>query len=166
MEEHVVPEGKADHIFVSYSRDDKARIGPLIALLESQGWSVWWDAEIPPGSNYDQVIEAAADAAHCVVVVWSSHSVESDWVFNEAGLGKEQGKLIPVAIDEVRIPLEFRRLQCAQLLGVEVDPAHPEVDKFLAAVRAAVAHTPGADKTPNTRAPAGSVLICPFSLPR
>ena len=32
-------------IFVSYSWADKARVAPLVAALESHGWSVWWDPE-------------------------------------------------------------------------------------------------------------------------
>ena len=28
-------------IFVSYARADKARVAPLVAVLERQGWSVW-----------------------------------------------------------------------------------------------------------------------------
>ena len=32
-------------IFVSYSRADKARVAPLVAAFEAQGWSLWRDPE-------------------------------------------------------------------------------------------------------------------------
>ena len=33
-------------VFISYARSDKARVAPLIAVIEAAGWSVWWDPEI------------------------------------------------------------------------------------------------------------------------
>ena len=44
-------------IFLSYASDDRERIAPLVAALERQGWSVWWDRSIPPGRNFDEVLE-------------------------------------------------------------------------------------------------------------
>jgi adenylate cyclase len=40
-------------IFVFYSRQDKARVAPLVAALEAEGWSVWWDPAIAPGEEFD-----------------------------------------------------------------------------------------------------------------
>ena len=34
-------------IFLSYARKDKDRIEPLAKALGGQGWSVFWDREIP-----------------------------------------------------------------------------------------------------------------------
>ena len=50
-------------IFVSYSRADKARVGPLVAALEAHGWSVWWDPEITPGDEFDALIGAELESA-------------------------------------------------------------------------------------------------------
>jgi adenylate cyclase len=50
LESSVIVRGEpvAD-IFVSYSRQDKALVAPLVAALEAEGWSVWWDPAITPG---------------------------------------------------------------------------------------------------------------------
>jgi adenylate cyclase len=40
-------------VFVSYSRQDKARVAPLVEALEAEGWSVWWDPAIAPGEEFD-----------------------------------------------------------------------------------------------------------------
>jgi hypothetical protein len=40
-------------IFVSYSRADQALVAPLVASLEAEGWSVWWDSAITPGEEFD-----------------------------------------------------------------------------------------------------------------
>jgi len=45
-------------VFVSYARADKTRVAPLVAAIESKGWSVWWDPEITPGQEFDDKIDA------------------------------------------------------------------------------------------------------------
>ena len=45
-------------VFVSYSRRDKARVVPLVAAIEANGLSVWWDPEIIPGQEFDRQIGA------------------------------------------------------------------------------------------------------------
>jgi len=56
-------------IFISYSSQDRGRIQPIVQALESKGWSVWWDREIPIGRTFDEVIEEAIDEAKCMVVI-------------------------------------------------------------------------------------------------
>jgi hypothetical protein len=103
-------------IFISYARPDRERARELAGALESRGWSVWWDREIPPGRAFDDVIEEALDAARCVVVLWSQTSTASSWVRNEASDAMQRKVLIPALIDsDLKIPLEFRRLQAADL---------------------------------------------------
>jgi len=120
-------------IFVSYASEDRERIRPLVELLESRGWSVWWDRKIHAGPRFDQIIEEAIEQATCIIAVWSRHSVVSDWVRTEASEGLDRGILVPMRIDDVRPPLEFRRSQTAELLGF---PEHRDgLDALLAGVR-------------------------------
>jgi hypothetical protein len=46
-------------IFLSYSRNDIARIEPLARALEKSGHEVWWDRRLTGGSEFDEVIEKA-----------------------------------------------------------------------------------------------------------
>lgn len=103
-------------IFISYANNDRTLAQLLAEVLEKHGWSVWWDRQIPIGKAFDEVIEDALDAAECVIVLWSKESVVSHWVKTEAAEGKERNILIPVLIDDVRVPLEFRRIQTARLI--------------------------------------------------
>ncbi len=64
-------------VFVSYARVDKARVAPIVAAIEAQGWSVWWDPEISPGQEFDRQIAAELQLATAVLVVWTPDSVES-----------------------------------------------------------------------------------------
>ena len=102
-------------IFVSYSAEDRTRVEPLVQELEAAGLSVWWDRQIDAGTSFDRTIEEQLAAASCVLVVWSTASVESDWVREEADEGLRRKILVPVQIDPCQIPLGFRRVQAAQL---------------------------------------------------
>lgn len=98
-------------VFVSYKSDDRERVRPIVEALENAGWEVWWDKHVEIGRAFDREIENAIDDAKCVLVVWSASSVDSDWVRNEASEGLDRSILVPVAIDDVRPPLAFRRQQ-------------------------------------------------------
>lgn len=102
-------------IFISYSNQDRAKAKDLAKALNRKGWSVWWDRKILPGESFDEIIEKALNAARCVIVLWSRTSVASDWVKAEAEEGRKRGVLVPVLLDEVSIPLGFRRIQTADL---------------------------------------------------
>ena len=121
-------------IFLSYANRDADRIKPLVEVLEQQDWSVWWDYKIRVGKKFDQVIEEEIALAKCIVVVWSKESVKSDWVKGEADEGKRRQILAPALIDNVNIPLEFRRIESARLYDWKGDRSHPELQLLLAAI--------------------------------
>ena len=102
-------------IFISYASADRDRARVLADALATQGWSVWWDRTIPPGRQFDEVIEEELAAAGCVVVLWSKASVASSWVKTEAADARDRRILVPVLIEDVKLPLEFRRMQAADL---------------------------------------------------
>lgn len=129
-------------IFLSYSSVDRPRVQVIVAALEQRGWSVWWDQHILPGKTWDQTLGLELAAARCVVVVWSRHSVESDWVRTEALEGKQRGILVPVLIDQVECPWAFRTLQCANLVRWTGTASSPEFDGVASAVLEALSKTP------------------------
>src|SRR5271154_4320675 len=102
-------------VFVSYSRTDKVRVAQLVAALEAQGWSVWWDPEITPGDEFDALIGQELEAARAVVVVWSPASVDSRWVKGEARDAADRGVLVPVRFDNARLPIDVRAIHTIDL---------------------------------------------------
>jgi hypothetical protein len=122
-------------VFVSYASADRDRAKAVADALAAQGWSVWWDRTIPPGKQFDQVIEEALDAASCVVVLWSRASVASNWVKTEAAEAMRRNVLVPALIEDARIPLEFRRVQAADLSQWRGEGSHPEFEKCCQSIR-------------------------------
>lgn len=131
-------------IFISYAHQDRSFASRLATVLGQRGWSVFWDRRIPVGKVFDQVIEQQLDAAQCLIVLWSEHSIVSDWVKTEASEGARRGVLHPALISDVKIPLEFRRLQTARLVDWQPGSPHEEFDQFLGDITRTLAVQSGA----------------------
>ena len=104
-------------VFLSYARDDTARVRPLAQALEAAGHSVWWDTHIAGGEQFAQAIERALEDAVAVVVVWTEASCRSAWVRDEAAAGRDSNRLVPVCLDGCSPPLGFRQFQAIDLKG-------------------------------------------------
>lgn len=71
-----------------------------------------------------------------VCVLWSRHSVVSDWVAEEAEWGRERGALCPALIDQVRPPLGLGSVQAANLVGWKGARRDPAWQYFIECIRA------------------------------
>jgi len=118
-------------IFLSYAKENKARVAPLAEHLMAHGWTVWWDPKIPTGQTWADIIERELNRAKCVVVVWSQASVGNGWVKKEARRGLKRKVLMPVMIENVEIPLEFEDVQAANLIDWGGNLPHSGVDALL-----------------------------------
>jgi len=107
----------SSQVFLSYASEDRDRARALADVLTRQGWTVFWDRTIAPGMVFDEVIGDALRAAGCVVVLWSRASIVSSWVKEEADDAAQRDILVPALIDDVPLPLGFRRVQAARLIG-------------------------------------------------
>jgi tetratricopeptide (TPR) repeat protein len=108
-------------IFLSYARSDSAKARTIASLLERAGHNVWWDRFIRGGSQYSREIEKELTSADVVVVLWSADSVESAWVRDEAAVGRDTARLVPVTIDGSEPPLGFRQFQTIDLARRRID---------------------------------------------
>ena len=120
-------------IFLSYAREDLERARGIAEALQAEGWSVFWDRRIPPGRRFDDYIEEKIGESRVVVVLWSPHSVASDWVRTEAAHGRDRNPpaLIPITIVPATIPFAFRQLQSADLSAWQPGERSVEYDEVL-----------------------------------
>jgi tetratricopeptide (TPR) repeat protein len=139
-------------VFLSYKREDRDKVRPLVDSLLGRGWSVWWDNRIGAGESWDQVIEAELKAAKCVLVVWSKRSIESDWVRAEAHDARDRRCLIPVIIDGVTPPSIFKMLQATDLSSWKGDRDDPNFAHVCAGIARLVPLPETAGPAPPTAA--------------
>ena len=153
-------------VFVSYARTDKALVAPLVAAIEAEGWSVWWDPEIAPGQEFDDQITAELAAARAVVVVWTPTSVSSRWVRGEARDAAERGILVPARLAGARLPLDVRAIHTTDLDGWSGDSSSAPCRDLLRALSAMIVRGPKgaaastAPTTPQRAAPAPKLSVC------
>lgn len=135
-------------VFLSYAHTDAKRAQQLAAALEARGYTIWWDTMIEGGASFAKSIREALEAADAVVVLWSTTSVESDWVADEAAQGRDRKRLVPLSLDGSLPPLGFRQYQTIDLASWRGKGSAPQIDSIDRAIGAAIGGV-------SSRAPAG-----------
>jgi uncharacterized membrane protein YhaH (DUF805 family) len=149
-------------VFISYAREDRARAEQVARGLEALGLEAFWDTDIPPGQTWADYIEGKLAACKAVVVLWSEHSTKSQWVREEARMGRDKSKLIPALIDGSQMPFGFGEVQAANLSSWNGDLNNAEWTRFANAVHAAARDGAAA---PAARPPAPSTPYRPLPVP-
>jgi serine/threonine-protein kinase len=130
----------AADVFLSYKAEDRRRVEPLVAALEAEGFSVWWDAHIGGGTHWREDIQDHLDAAKCVIVAWTKRSVghDGDFVRDEASEARRRGTYLPIRLEAVEPPLGFREVQALSLHGWKGDRTDPRFRAVAEAVRSRI----------------------------
>jgi YVTN family beta-propeller protein len=121
-------------VFFSYQHMDRARIQPIVRLLEAAGLTIWWDQSLLAGDRFSMIISRELHVASCVIVAWSASSVRSTWVCDEATSGRERGILVPISLDGTVPPLGFGQQQTPNLSEWTGDEHDPRIRQLVAGV--------------------------------
>ena len=152
-------------VFLSYAREDEARATQIATGLEALGLDVFWDNEIPPGQTWSDYIEGKLAVCRTVIVLWSVSSTKSQWVREEARMGRDKAKLIPVIIDGSPAPFGFGEVQAGDLShwnGQADDPAWQRFSRAVYnAAKGADAPAPQVASAPPIQATAAPVYAPP-----
>jgi cytochrome c-type biogenesis protein CcmH/NrfG len=131
-------------LFLSYSRKNARLAERLTHWLESEGHDVWRDEDdIGGGTSFSSEIERALEDCDAVLVLWSTDSAQSAWVRDEAGYGRDKGKLIPLSLDGTDPPLGFRQFQSIDISKWKGHAAPPSAER----IRSAIARVTGLAQT-------------------
>jgi len=123
-------------VFISYARESRAYAQCIAEAAAREGYSVWWDEDLPPHLSYGDVITEKIGAAKAVIVVWSAAAADSEWVRAEADLARGQKKLIQTSIDGRLPPMPFNQIQFAPIGDWQGEPDHPGWKKVRASLSA------------------------------
>ena len=145
-------------VFLSYAREDVDVARKLAGILADAGQAVWWDRHLHGGANFGNEIDRELKSAQIVMVLWSSASIASAWVQDEAAEGRDTGRLVPAVIDAVKPPLGFRQLQCIDLSSWSNDGKIEAIDDVLQAI------TKVAGDTTELSQPAAAAAQTPISI--
>ncbi|HEU4956700.1 MAG TPA: TIR domain-containing protein [Sphingomicrobium sp.] len=102
-------------VFLSYARRSLNDATHIANCLRSAGYSVWFDESLPAHRAYSDVIAEQLDEASAVLVLWSTEAAASHWVRSEANRARETSRLVQLRLDDVRLPMPFDQIQCADL---------------------------------------------------
>ena len=123
-------------VFISYAHEDRCRAKKLSNILEFEGFDVWYDEQLRVGERLRETIGEKIDTAKRVIVLWSRHSIDSHWVLGEASSALEQGKLIPLLVEEVDPPLDFRDIHTADFASWDGSHSYQGItDQLLPALK-------------------------------
>lgn len=102
-------------VFISYKREERQRCVEIFDRLVALKLDVWFDARLDPGTRFDDEIEAAVRTAKAVLVLWSPEAARSEWIRNEATIGKARKVLSSAYIQSTDLPIAFLSIQTEDL---------------------------------------------------
>ena len=102
-------------IFVSYRQEQRPQVQRVAKALEALGLSVFYDARIHSGANFDQILNRELNEARAVLVCWTADATDSVWVRAEAAHGLDRNVLVAAKLEPVRLPAPFNVVQTEDL---------------------------------------------------
>jgi hypothetical protein len=129
-----------DDIYVSFALEDRGRVRLLIRSLEDCGWRVRADdnPETQLMRADGHVGDEAVDAG-CVLVIWSSFSIDSLRVNALADVAQHPATLVSARFDEAMPPSRFSDAPLANMPGWPGDPG--DLQRLLGAIDASLSYT-------------------------
>jgi hypothetical protein len=118
-------------VFISYKREERARVEEIAQALRALELSVWFDARLQSGHSFDAEINREVRAAKCVLVCWSKAATESEWVRAEAAIGRQRGVLAACFLEPCDLYPPFNLVHAEDLTRGGLDAANPAWTKLV-----------------------------------
>jgi tetratricopeptide (TPR) repeat protein len=152
-------------LFLSYARKDADVAERLARSLERSGkHDIWWDRDLVGGASFGPEIEQQLRDCDVVIVIWTAASVLSPWVRDEAAIGRDSAKLLPLSMGAIEPPIGFRQYHMIDIGGGR-RPGSATIQKIELAIqhirRPGPAPQDGANRTapPRTSPPRRTVVV-------
>lgn len=102
-------------LYITYSIRERHWVSKLVANLESEGYSVWWDHAVVPGHNFRSESQRALTRAKCVLAIWSETAVEDHWVLVDSEQASQRNMLVSVLAESCVVPEPYQSLDKTDL---------------------------------------------------
>ena len=83
--------GDEPYLFISYAHKDSDTVLPVIARLQKEGYRIWYDEGIAPGSSWDVYISEHLDKSCNVLAFLSKAFLKSQNCRDELALTRSKG---------------------------------------------------------------------------
>jgi hypothetical protein len=108
----------AAHVFVSYSRSDRAYVRRLGAYLRKGGVPVWWDDQLTVGERFAKLIQDRIDECFALLPVLTPAAAASEWVDLEISYARQcQLPIVPLLLERCLRPILLASLQYEDVTG-------------------------------------------------
>jgi formylglycine-generating enzyme required for sulfatase activity len=115
-------------LFVSHVSEDQSAAADIVGELERRGVPCWIaPRDVRPGKPFDDEIAEAIDASRAMLLIFSEHCNESEYIRREVTVAGEAGKII--------IPFRIENVQPRKGLRVRLSDLH-WIDGFASRERA------------------------------
>ncbi len=103
-------------VYISYVREDRKRVRPLVRFLRNEGLDVWWDENPPADGKWTPTVRRALVESAAIIVFWSEQSAASSWIAAEANHAHDRRALVPVMLEDCKPPAPFDKIISADLI--------------------------------------------------
>ena len=157
--------GEEPYIFISYAHRDKAEVYPILERMQADGYRVWFDEGIDPGTEWDEVIAAHVESCGYFLAFISENYLASENCKDELNYARDLNKKrLLVYLEEVKLPggmaMRMNRLQSVYKSKYENEGdfyttlyAAEEIDGFRSASASAQSSNTAPAPTPASAAP-------------
>ncbi|MBQ6835504.1 MAG: toll/interleukin-1 receptor domain-containing protein [Clostridia bacterium] len=105
MERPISYEGNENYIFISYSHKDSARVWPIIEQMQKDGYRIWYDDGIDPGTEWDENIARHVKECSFFIAFMSENYLASDNCKDELNYSRDlDKKQLIIYLDKVELP--------------------------------------------------------------
>ena len=118
--------GDEPYIFISYAHKDNSIVLPIVERMTQDGYRIWYDEGITPGTEWDDEIALHIDKCNSFIAFISNNYLKSENCRDELNFVRDLGKeRLLVYIEEVSLPpgmaMRLGRLQDVRLYNYGSD---------------------------------------------
>ncbi|MBR4878481.1 MAG: toll/interleukin-1 receptor domain-containing protein [Clostridia bacterium] len=97
--------GKEPYIFISYSHKDSRKVWPVIEQMQADGYRVWYDEGIDPGTEWDENIAAHVTGCDYFIAFISKNYINSENCKDELNFSRDLNKKqLLIYLEDVDLP--------------------------------------------------------------